>query len=161
MSLIINKLGAAGSSLWLLALVYKKSVRPYLLPVPHSEALELPISVERANLQSLTQNMIRQQPMLAHCQPVDDYYSYSLWHLLFATFLTEIEVFQVSSCQERASSKRFPKMSLSKPSRVAHDRALLGRSTSANLHTIFVVYKIMGEFLCCGEAAGFATAPRL
>ena len=34
------------------------SVRPYLLPVPQLEALELPISVERANLQSLTQNMI-------------------------------------------------------------------------------------------------------
>ena len=90
-------------------LLYKKSVRPYLLPVPQLEALELPIGVERANLQSLTQNMIRQQPMLAHCQPVDEDYSYSHWHLLFATFLTEIEIFQVSSCQERASSKRFPK----------------------------------------------------
>ena len=122
-----------------------------MLPVPLSEALELPIGVERANLQSLTQNMIRQQTMLAHCQPVGDDYSYSLWHLLFATFLTPIiEIFQVSDSQERASSKRFPKMSLSKPSRVAHDRALLGRSTSANLHTIFVVYKIMGRIFVPG-----------
>ncbi len=52
--------------------------------------------------------------------------------------------------QERASSKRFPKMSLPKPSRIAHDWALLGRSTSANLHTIFVVYKIMGRIFVPG-----------
>ena len=35
--------------------------------------------------------------------------THSHWHLLFASFLTEIEIFQISECQERASSKRFPK----------------------------------------------------
>ncbi|MCM1020773.1 MAG: hypothetical protein NC343_01415 [Muribaculum sp.] len=35
-------------------------------------------------------------------------FTYPLRHLLFATFLTPIEVFQISNRQERAPSKRFP-----------------------------------------------------
>lgn len=39
-------------------LIKKKSVRAILLPVPHLEALELPIGVERTTCRSLTQNML-------------------------------------------------------------------------------------------------------
>ena len=52
-------------------------------------------------------------------------------HLLFAAFLTVIEIYQISVCQERASSKRF--QNVCRPSRVAHDRASAVRSASVNL----------------------------
>ena len=82
--------------------------------------------------------------------------AYWRWLLIFALASTVCYIlgydwiYQIPMSQERASSKRFPKMSLPKPSRIAHDWALLGRSTSANLHTIFVVYKIMGRIFVPG-----------
>ena len=90
--------------IWLI----KKAWESYLILVPLVEALELPISVERANLQSLTQNVLNataQHSRAVWWQNIHFHIS----HLLFATYLTEIEVFQVSTSQEGASSKRFSK----------------------------------------------------
>lgn len=60
---------------------------------------------------SLTQNMCKYANRDAHAPAADGIYIPTR-HLLFATFLTVIESCEVSTSQERASSKRFPYMSI-------------------------------------------------
>ena len=72
-----------------------------------AEALELPISVERANLQRP-----HAEYEYANIETLSRFnigrINISTRHLPFAASLTEIfEIFQVSTSQERASSKRF------------------------------------------------------
>ena len=124
-------------------------MRPYLLPVPLIEALVLPIVAERANLQSLTQNMIRQQPMLAHCQPVDDYYSYSLWHLLQSLKFSR---FQVVKKERRVNA--FPKCLCRNPPALP-TTGLCSGGRHRQIYILFLWftrYKV--EFLCWGVDAG-------
>ena len=143
------------------------SVRPYLLPVPLIEALVLPIVAERANLQSLTQNMIRQQPMLAHCRPVDDDYSYSLWHLLFATFLATIEFTRFRWVKKERRVNAFPKCLCRNPPALP-TTGLCSGGRHRQIYMVFLwLTRKKDDFLCrgCwvfgGVAAGSATAPRL
>ena len=74
--------------------------------VPLSEALVLPISVERANLQSLTRKYAtRPHPTLT--RKVRTECTYPLRHLPFAAFLTEIEIYQISDSQEERQVNAF------------------------------------------------------
>ena len=110
----------------------KKAWEPYLLLVLQTEALELPIGVNEQR-RSLTQNMCNTLTADAHASAVGGIYI-STKASTVAAILTPIEIFQISVCQERASSKRFQNVCW--PSRVALDRASAMRSVTANLEII-------------------------
>ena len=88
-------------------LVYTENVRSVLLLVPQSEAFALPGIVERANLQRPHEEYAMYPFMTLTCHVRWDIHIH-VKHLPFASFLTIPESCEVSDCQERASSKRFP-----------------------------------------------------
>lgn len=96
-----------------------------------------PSLLNEQTCRSLTQNMLC-APYPTLSRRIRTEYTYPLRHLLFATFLTEIEIYQISESQERASSKRFSYVC--RPSRIAHDRASAMRSATAKLAKIFQIY---------------------
>ncbi len=102
---IMNYRSRRVSALALDWFIKNKNVRPYLLPVPRSEAFALPIVVKRANLQKPHAEYAYAPTVcaLAHtCRRNIHIHR----HLPFAAFLTTIESCEVSERQERASSKR-------------------------------------------------------
>ena len=113
----------------------KKSVRAILLLVPHLEALELPIGVERANLQK------------PHAE-----YDISLSGTVVpsASFLTPIEFSRFPSIRKE---RRVNAVSLlcPQPSHIALDRASAGRSAMAKLAIIFDIcnFLIQNNLNCC------------
>ncbi len=66
-----------------------------------------PSSLNEQTCRSLTQNMPCVRIHGALAQESDGIVHIHISHLPFAAFLTKIEIYQISDCQERASSKRF------------------------------------------------------
>lgn|GEM_PF-2489101 len=115
-------------------------MRAVLLLVPHLEALELPGIVERANLQKPHAEYDISISMMSFARYHRIIYI-STRHLLFAAFLTiPKEIFQISRCQERASSKRFLLCLPTLP--LDPDRASAGRSASAKIYILLRFYKL-------------------
>ncbi len=66
-----------------------------------------------------------------------EYIHIHISHLPLAAILTEIEIYQISDSQERASSKRFHYVC--RPTRIARDRASALRSAIAKITTNFQI----------------------
>lgn len=98
--------------------IKRESARALLLPVPHLEALELPIGVERTTQKPHAEYVI----IAAETRvPAATEYTYPTKASTAVSSLTPIEIFQIPKCQERASSKRF--LICRKPTRLTLDRA--------------------------------------
>ena len=83
----------------------KKSVGPYLLLVPHSEAFALPIFIERANAEA-SRRYMNIDHRHAHACTMENIHTHSgIYRLLIPD--EDFEICEVSECQKRASSKRF------------------------------------------------------
>ena len=78
----------------------------YLSSVPHCEALVLPISVERTTQKPHAEHICTFITPSTHVLRYDCAYTIHMASTV-VSFLTEIEIYQISQCQERAFSNAF------------------------------------------------------